>query len=163
MEADGLLGPVIAQVSDVEFAVGDRIVCTRNNRGLGVVNGDTGVAVGATNAGLVVKIGERAVELPESYLAAGNLSHGYALTVHKAQGATCDVTLLWGEHLRAESGYTGLTRGRLRNRIFVLAINDDSEHLLPEARDPAEYLARRLTAVARRAAATDARHPLTRT
>ena len=157
MEAEGSLGPVVAQVGHVEFAVGDRVVCTRNNKRLGVVNGDTGTVVGAGDNGLVVTLDGGDVELPEAYLAAGNLSHGYALTIHKAQGATCDVALVWGENLGAESGYTALTRGRLRNRVFVMAESNGGEHLPPEQRDPAQYLAQRLLAAARRPAASDAR------
>ena len=157
MDAEGSLGPVMAQVGHVEFAVGDRVVCTRNNKRLGVVNGDTGTVVGAGDNILVVSLGGGDVELPEAYLTAGNLSHGYALTIHKAQGATCDVALVWGENLVAESGYTALTRGRLRNQMFVMVESNGSEHLPPEQRDPAQYLAQRLLAAARRPAATDAR------
>jgi hypothetical protein len=76
---------------------------------------------------------------------------------HKAQGATCDVALVWGENLRAESGYTALTRGRVRNRVFVMAESNGGEHHPPEQRDPAQYLAQRLLAAARRPAASDAR------
>ena len=158
MEAEGSLGPVVAQVGHVEFAVGDRVVCTRNNKRLGVVNGDAGTVVGAGEKGLIVTLDNGEVELPEAYLAAGNLSHGYALTVHKAQGATCDVALVWGENLGAESGYTALTRGRLRNRVFVMAESNGGEHLPPEQRDPAQYLAQRLSAAARMPAAIDARN-----
>ena len=99
MEAEGSLGPVVAQVNHVEFAVGDRVVCTRNNKRLGVVNGDVGTIGGVGDKGLIVTLENGEVELSETYLAAGNLSHGYALTVHKAQGATCDVALVWGENL----------------------------------------------------------------
>ena len=157
LEVQGMLGPVVAQVDHVEFAVGDRVVCTRNNKRLGVVNGDGGTVVGADERGLIVTLDNGEVELPEAYLAAGNLSHGYALTVHKAQGATCDVALLWGENLGAESGYTALTRGRLRNRVFVMAESDGGEHLPPEQRYPAEYLAQKLSVATRRPAALDAR------
>ncbi len=152
MEAEGSLGPVVAQVGHVEFAVGDRVVCTRNNKRLGVVNGDTGTVVGAGDNSLVVTLDGGDVELPEAYLTAGNLSHGYALTV-----ATCDIALVWGENVGAESGYTALTRGRLRNRVFVMAESNGGEHLPPEQRDPVQYLAERLTAAARMPAAIDAR------
>ena len=157
MEAEGLLGPVVAEVGHVEFAVGDRVVCTSNNKRLGVVNGDAGTIVGAGDNGLVVALDGGNVELPETYLAADNLTHGYALTVHKAQGATCDIALVWGESIGAESGYTALTRGRLRNRVFVMAESNGGEHLPPEQRDPAQYLAQRLSAAARKPAAADAR------
>gem|GEM_PF-3947407 len=59
--------------------------------------------------------------------------------------------------LRAESGYTALTRGRLRNRVFVMADSNGGEHLPPEQRDPAQYLAQRLSAATRMPAAIDAR------
>jgi hypothetical protein len=80
-----------------------------------------------------------------------------ALVVHKAQGATSDVALVWGENLGAESGYTALTRGRVRNRVFIMAESNGGEHLPPEQRNPAQYLEQRLSAAARMPAATDAR------
>jgi ATP-dependent exoDNAse (exonuclease V) alpha subunit len=158
LASDGALGPVVVQVGDVEFAVGDRVVCTRNNKRLGVVNGDVGTVGGVGDKGLIVTLANREVELPETYLAAGNLSHGYALTVHKAQGATCDVALVWGENIGAESGYTALTRGRIRNRVFVMAESNGGEHVPPEYRDPAQHLAQRLSAAAMMPAAIDVRH-----
>jgi ATP-dependent exoDNAse (exonuclease V) alpha subunit len=162
MEAEGSLGPVVAQVNHVEFAVGDRVVCTRNNKRLGVVNGDVGTVGGVGDKGLIVILENGEVELPETYLAAGNLTHGYALTVHKAQGATCDIALVWGETLRAESGYTALTRGRHQNRVFIMAESEGDEHLPPDARDPARHLAQRLAADTRRPAAIDTRRGPTR-
>jgi ATP-dependent exoDNAse (exonuclease V) alpha subunit len=114
--------------------------------------------VGVSVKGLIVTLDNGEVELPEAYLAAGNLSHGYALTVHKAQGTTCDIALVWGENLGGESGYTAMTRGRLRNRVFVMAESSGGEHLPPEHRDPGEYLARRFSNAVRMPAAIDARN-----
>jgi hypothetical protein len=37
--------------------------------------------------------GSAEVEVPFEYLEAGHLTHGYATTVHKSQGVTCDVVL----------------------------------------------------------------------
>ncbi len=84
----------MTQVGETEFAVGDRVLCIRNNKKLGVVNGDAGIVEGVSDGGVVVRLNDRMVELPAAYLAAGNLTHGYAMTVHKAQGATCDVALV---------------------------------------------------------------------
>ena len=42
MDADGRLGRERLRVAEREFAVGDRIVCLRNNTVLGVKNGTTG-------------------------------------------------------------------------------------------------------------------------
>ncbi len=157
LAAEAGLGPVVARVGEVEFAVGDRVLCTRNNRKLGVVNGDAGIIEGATDNGVVVHHGDRSVELPAAYLAAGNLTHGYAMTVHKAQGATCDVALLWGESLYAETGYTALTRGRCKNRVFAMSENQIVEHLPAETREPAKHMAQRFGASARTPAAIDSR------
>ena len=153
--AEGGLGPVVAQVGEVEFAAGDRVLCTRNNRRLGVVNGDAGTIEGASENGILVRLGDRLLKLPAVYLAAGNLTHGYAMTVHKAQGATCDVALLWGEILYAEAGYTALTRGRFRNRIFVLSHGAAADHLSPEARNRDRYMTQRLSASGKKLAAID--------
>ena len=78
------------------------------------------------------------------------------MTVHEAQGATCDLALLWGsDDLYAEAGYTALTRGRLQNRVFVLEASGGHEHLPPERRDPAAQIAARLAVTTRRPAALE--------
>jgi hypothetical protein len=78
--------------------------------------------VNATDSAVVIDRAGDEIHLPATYLAAGHLDHGYALTVHKAQGATYDIALLYGdEHLYAEAGYTALTRGRDQNRVYMLA------------------------------------------
>jgi len=54
--------------------------------------------------------------VPSSYLEAGHLTHAYASTVHKAQGATVDRAYLLGsDRLYREAGYVGMSRGRLSN------------------------------------------------
>ena len=62
------------------------------------------------------------VALPASYLRAGHLTYAYATTIHKAQGMTCDQTLVLANHaLFREAGYTALSRGRKENRLYVVA------------------------------------------
>ena len=113
----------MAQIEDTgtEYAIGDTVVCLRNDRRLAVRNGDIATVVDATDGGLIIERAGQRIELPAAYLADGHLDHGYALTVHKAQGATYDVALLYGdEHLYAEAGYTALTRGRSENHAYLL-------------------------------------------
>jgi len=56
----------------------------------------------------------------------GHLSHGYAITVHKAQGMTCDAAYLLGDDgLFNELGYTGLSRGRHENHLYAVASRDE--------------------------------------
>ena len=65
------------------------------------------------------------VTLPAGYIAAGHVNHGYATTIHKAQGATCDTSLVSADdRLYHEAGYTALTRGRHQNQLYVLNTRD---------------------------------------
>ena len=66
--------------------------------------------------------------MPTSYLDAGHLDHGYAMTIHKAQGLTADAALVLAtDDLYQEAGYTALSRARLETRVFVVAghLDDD--------------------------------------
>ncbi|HET9060527.1 MAG TPA: MobF family relaxase [Acidimicrobiales bacterium] len=121
LEAAGVLGEGRLVAAGREFAVGDRVMLLRNDRSLGVRNGEAGVVVAldTEQRWLVLDDGRR---LPAEYLDAGHVGHGYASTVHKAQGATVDRAFLLGsERLYREAGYVGMSRGRLSNEIFVVA------------------------------------------
>ena len=77
-----------------EFAVGDRVVCTRNSTPYGVKNGQLGTVEGIESRrdGTTLRVrldeGGRVATLPTARYP--HLDHGYALTTHKAQGATVD-------------------------------------------------------------------------
>ncbi len=149
--ASGELEDVVATIEEtgIDFRSGDTVVCLRNDRRLGIRNGDVAVVRGSTDDSLVIETTRGQAELPARYLAAGHLDHGYALTVHKAQGATYDVALLLGDHhLYAEAGYTALTRGRDRNHAYVLV--DDGADL-----SAVEQLRRRLDRIGSSPAAVD--------
>ncbi|MHC2585492.1 hypothetical protein ACVMHR_010293 [Bradyrhizobium diazoefficiens] len=97
------------------FAAGDQIVFLKNEGSLGVKNGMIGKVVAAEPKRLVAEIGEgegrRHVEVDQRFYR--NIDHGYATTVHKAQGATVDrvkvlATLSLDKHLT----YVALTRHR---------------------------------------------------
>jgi conjugative relaxase-like TrwC/TraI family protein len=137
LQALGRVGDTIVTLDGTDFALGDQVMCLRNARRLGVVNGDVATVTGGDDQGLHVALRSHAVVLPYQYLADGHLTHAYAVTAHKAQGLTCDTALLLGdEHLFAEAGYVALSRGRQENRIYTLATETDHEHLPPLERDP---------------------------
>ncbi|MDQ3932429.1 MAG: ATP-binding domain-containing protein, partial [Actinomycetota bacterium] len=133
LAADGqLTGPTL-DADGQRFQAGDLIVCLRNDRRIGVVNGTraTITAVDPDRHGLDVTTDDRRqLTLPASYLEAGHLSHGYAITGHKAQGLTVDHTFVLGSpELYREWGYVALSRGRHTNHLYVCpAVGDDALH-----------------------------------
>lgn len=105
------------------FAIGDRVIAGRNDPGLGVVNGQAGTLTMLTVDRLVVAFDGRApIALPRSYAEHGRLDHAYAITAHRAQGATVDRAFVLGsDELYREWGYTALSRHREEVRFYVSA------------------------------------------
>ncbi len=125
LAAAGDLGEPLMTIGDLQFAEGDRLMALRNDRRLGLLNGTVGTVERTTGTGLLVRTDAGDREIPLRYIAEGHVAHAYALTVHKAQGLTCDVALLLGDDtLFAEAGYTGITRGRQRNQLYVVRSED---------------------------------------
>ena len=125
-------------VGERRFSVGDRVVLLRNTDRLHTSNGtptrvDNGTiaTVTATDAmagtlTVAVKGSGRQVVVDREYLAGGWVDHGYALTVHKAQGVTCDVVLAVGPTgLFREAGYTALSRARQRAVLYATVEHAD--------------------------------------
>lgn len=140
MTAAGRLGADTLTVGGRDFAVGDEIVCLRNDRRLGVLNGTRG-HVAALNLDrrevTIATSHDTHRTLTEAYLAGTaertgpGLDHGYAITGHKAQGMTTDRTFVLGSDvLYQEWGYVAMSRGREANRLYLVA---------PGGADRAEY------------------------
>lgn len=69
------------------------------------------------------------MDVPGDYIDAGHLTYGYASTVHKAQGATCDRLFVLGDDtFTIETGYTSLTRGRLSNQLYLVEAEAELSH-----------------------------------
>ena len=132
LRSAGLLGEDAVVVNGVGFAVGDRVVALRNRRSLGVMNGSRATVRAFTDNGAVITLDTgTTVTVGMDYLADGHLAHGYAMTVHKAQGMTCDrAFVLADEGLYLEAGYTALSRGRESNHLYASSLDtvDDSLH-----------------------------------
>jgi hypothetical protein len=104
------------------IARGDRLLCLRNEPGLGVSNGTRGRVVGVTRDDVLLRIGRREHRrLPLAYVDAGDVAHAYAITGHKSQGQTFEHTFVLppsrGE--LAEWGYVALTRARTRTQLYL--------------------------------------------
>jgi exodeoxyribonuclease V alpha subunit len=67
------------------FDPGDRVVAVASHPGVGFSNGDTGTVSGPGEGGLLVDFPAGPVCVPDQLLS--ELRHGWALTVHRAQGS----------------------------------------------------------------------------
>ena len=165
--ANGAVDPEGVSVGGLPFAAGDRIVCLHNDRRIGVHNAMFGTIELSTDDGFRVRVdgAEHRVHVPLTYAADGHLSHAYATTVHKAQGATYERALLLGDdRLYRQAGYTGLSRGKQRNDIYLVADDDRDrdaeleEHGRHDADLPSERFVRALGRDGAKVTATELRH-----
>lgn len=96
----------------VRFSVGERVMATRNDYDIGVLNGETGTVVVAHDwFGVEVRLDSGGYRrLPCSYVRE-HLTGGYALTIHKAQGQTYETAhIVAGSGLYQEQAYVALSR-----------------------------------------------------
>jgi hypothetical protein len=132
MRDAGRLGDAEITVDDRSFAAGDRVVLLRNSATLDVDNGDRGtvVDVDAGRRALTVELDAgREVRIPEWYLDAGWVDHGYALTAHKLQSTTVDRTFaLASDGLYQEAGYSIATRARHETHFYLASQPDLDDH-----------------------------------
>jgi Ti-type conjugative transfer relaxase TraA len=94
------------------FASGDRVMFLQNERGLGVKNGTLGNVEQASAQSMTVQTDDgRSVRFDlKDY---NRLDHGYAATIHKAQGMTVDrAHVLATPGMDAHSSYVALSRHR---------------------------------------------------
>jgi Ti-type conjugative transfer relaxase TraA len=115
MRAAGDLGTEVAvkvERGDRMFASGDRIIFLRNERSLEVKNGTLGVVEQVDARSMTVRTGDgRSVAFNLKDYA--HVDHGYAATIHKAQGMTVDRThVLATPGMDSHSAYVGLSRHR---------------------------------------------------
>ncbi len=142
-----ITGPAL-HIDDLTFQAGDRVLCVRNDRRIGVRNGTIGTVtdLDAENRSITIRTDDGAThELPARYLDAGHVRYGYALTIHKSQGITVDRCLvLASDTLDRQAGYTALSRGRTDNRIYLVAqppADPEAHHLERDTPDPSAQLA----------------------
>jgi Ti-type conjugative transfer relaxase TraA len=94
------------------FAPGDRVIFLRNERGLGVKNGTLGAIEQASERQITVRTDDgRSVSFDVKDYA--HIDHGYAATIHKAQGMTVErAYVLATPGLDSHAAYVALSRHR---------------------------------------------------
>jgi conjugative relaxase-like TrwC/TraI family protein len=159
LDQEGRLGRQrLRCASGLELAVGDRILCTRNDRPLAVANGDRGTLTGIDRKRRTAVVDfddDRRVELPARYLDAGHVTYGYALTGHKTQGLTVEQAFVLADDQRAlkEWGYVALSRAREQSRLYTIE-NQLEPDTPPQRIEPAGPVDRLAQAFSRPAAET---------
>lgn len=115
MRAGGELGDDVlmkAERGERAFASGDRIMFLRNERSLEVKNGTLGTVERVTQQSMRVRTDDgRGIAFDTKDYA--HVDHGYAATIHKAQGVTVDRShVLATPGMDRHGAYVGLTRHR---------------------------------------------------
>ncbi len=149
-------------VAGTEWAIGDRMVCRRNDYSLGVRNGTQGTVIdlgrNAEHLDLHTDHGET-IRIPADYLA--HARHGYALTGHASQGESVDRTFVLASPERGGAAWAYVAGSRQRHDLQVFVVHheaEDVEEALARAwsRSQAKSLALDLVDPAPRNAAMDA-------
>lgn len=108
------------------FAEGDRVYFLKNDRSLGVMNGTLGTVESIKEGVLTISVDkernqgagafQRVAITMERY---DQIDHGYAATIHKAQGVTVDRSyVLASQYLDAHSTYVAMSRHRESADLF---------------------------------------------
>lgn len=124
------------------FAIGERVIFTRNSKALGVKNGQLGTLeawhMNTRTGGIEFRVrmdaGDVAIFDPGQF---GHLDHGYAMSVHKSQGVTAsNVAVLLSDSMAdKEWSYVAMSRHRQRLRVFVAeGDGDELEYALSRSR-----------------------------
>jgi ATP-dependent exoDNAse (exonuclease V) alpha subunit len=104
------------------FAIGDTVIARSNDYQARIFNGQRGTIthIDPQRRTVTLTLKQRQITVGPEYLDAGGLDHGYALTIHQAQGLTTTRALILGnDSLYRESGYVALSRGRIRNDMYT--------------------------------------------
>jgi len=107
-----------------EFASGDRLLFTRNDRDTGVKNGMLGTVLKTDKHHLSIVLDDRengaAVMRTISLRDYADIEHGYATTIHKAQGATVDKSyVLASRTMDRHLTYVAMTRHRQETKLYT--------------------------------------------
>jgi hypothetical protein len=123
-----LTGPDLAAPGGRHYFVGDRIVTLAPGDDAQVVTSERGevVSLSIDRQSLIVRMDDGRFErLQGDELAKDRLAYGYAVTIHRSQGATVDAAHRYEDGGGRELAYVSMSRGREANTVHVVADNLD--------------------------------------
>ena len=144
-----LRGVQVFRETDREFATGDRIQMTSNNRDLGIANRDLGTITAIENGQMSVRMdgkAERTISFDTALFR--QLDHGYAVTSHSSQGLTAGRVLA---HFDTDGAHS-----LINTRLAYVAISRASDDARVYTNN-AETLGQRLATDISKTAAVDLR------
>lgn len=122
-----------AILADGKAYQGDIVITRSNDRAQGVLNGETWKITDVTDDGLLLRgVGNDKQRVVTKEYAATSCELGYASTVHRSQGLTCDRSvLLVDDRWTKELFYVGMTRARFGSEIHVIQTDpfDGDQHI----------------------------------
>lgn len=123
-----------------EFSKGDKVIFLQNDNRLDVKNGKTGIIQEIRDKTLIVKTGEKTIEVDLAKYK--KIDHGYALTTHKSQSITVGRVLIHMDSKQAHmnnrnSYYVDISRAKYEVKVFTDNVK--------EIRNQVREFARKLT------------------
>ena len=123
IEAGALCGPELV-VGERRYRCGDRIVTLAPGANGELVTSERGVVqkVNSGERSMLARMDDgRSQRFGPDDMTTDRLAHGYAVTVHRSQGATVDVAHLYADGGGRELGYVGMSRARDCSTAYVVA------------------------------------------
>lgn len=159
----GLLQGPILNANGRDFQNGERVVCLKNQSRIGVLNGDvatiTNIDTEQRTVTLRLDRDDQSVTVAQWYLDDGHLNWGYAITGHKAQGATARrAHTVTSDGVDREWIYVTMSRGRETNTLYLTnpdITEEECEHLAHQGTERLPALIAALSRTASKPAAID--------
>jgi hypothetical protein len=121
-DAGHLTGPELGAPGGRRYAVGERVVALAPLADGAIVTSERAVITAVVDGALDVETGAgRVARLTGQDLDAKHLDHAYAVTVHRAQGATVDRAHLLAAGGGRELAYVAMSRARESTVVHVVA------------------------------------------
>jgi exodeoxyribonuclease V alpha subunit len=111
--------------SSSNFNVGDKVIHTKNNRDLGVFNGEQGSVLKINERIMLVEFKDKIIEYPRQFFWQLELAH--CITVHKSQGSEYDKVIFFMQPSQITNKnliYTAVTR--TKSKLLILAPSEKS-------------------------------------